>query len=645
MAIEFRKDLFADERNDDLDVIGKPEIRQDILGHVTGRSPFYDDHLFDGLLHMRCVRSPHHHARIRSIDASAAERMPGVVKVIWPRDVPVNRNTLLSLINFGRDDEPLLAETKVSYVGDPVLAIVATTLRAAQDAVEAVRVDWEVLPHVHDVEEALKPDAPTVNEEYPNNTFDYFDKYDHQKLRFGDTEAAMAQADHIVEGEYQMSPIEQAPMETCGAIAAPETNNRIVCHTGTQALFFSLGTTAKQLDMPSSRLHFIGGTVGGGFGGKVDSHHEPLAVLACLLTGKPVKYQWDRAEEMQVGAPRGGERWRIRDGVMHDGRIVARQFTGFFDAGAYTRLSSYAVQKSTGHLPGPYSIPNVASNVYCVYTNRTPSTAMRGFGITAVDFAIERHMDKVANTVGMDPIELRILNAYRDGDMKAHRRPAKNCALIESCQVVAQKSDWRLAPDAMQASSRVGGGMGDKALIPESVTDEEGRIGERKRAFIGPDPFSGSGQRGWTAAGASFNNSSAFGNAPQREDMDAEVERLGFKGGSIDPSLPAATPAPTPSYTPPPQPSYAPPPAASTPPPSYAPAPSTGGPTLPAAYTQRPAGATPPASAPPSPPPAPSYTAPPPTPPQPVPPAEEAKPFTRGVKRPGVSRFISGRRR
>lgn len=633
MAVEFRKDLFADERDDNLDVVGKPEIRQDILGHVTGRSPFYDDHLFDGLLHIRCVRSPHHHARIRSIDAGAAERMPGVVRLIWPRDVPVNRNTLLSLINFGRDDEPLLAEGKVSYVGEPVLAIVATSLRAAQDAVAAVKVDYEVLPHVLDVEEALRPEAPTVNEEYPNNTFDYFDKYDHQKLRFGDVEAAFAQADHIVEGEYQMSPIEQAPMETCGAIAAPETNDRIVCYTGTQALFFSVGVTAKQLDMPSSRLHFIGGTVGGGFGGKVDSHHEPLSVLACLLTGKPVKYQWDRAEEMQVGAPRGGERWRIKDGVTRDGRIIARQFTGFFDAGAYTRLSSYAVQKSTGHLPGPYSIPNVASNVYCVYTNRTPSTAMRGFGITAVDFSIERHMDKVAHTVGMDPIELRILNAYRDGDMKAHRRAAKNCALIESCQVVAQKSGWQLSADAMQASSRVGGGVGEAAMVPETATDEEGRIGERKRNFLAPDPFSGSGARGRVPANYSTNNSSALGNAPQREDMAAEVERLGFKGGSIDPTTPPA-----------PQPAYAPPPPTQAPQPSYAlppPTPSNGGgPTLPAAYTQRPAAAPPPSQ-----PPATTYTAPPPQPPQPAPAPEEPKPFTRGVKRPGVSRFISGRRR
>ncbi|MEL7174859.1 MAG: molybdopterin cofactor-binding domain-containing protein, partial [Pseudomonadota bacterium] len=185
------------------------------------------------------------------------------------------------------------------------------------------------------------------------------------------------------------------------------------------------GTTAKLLEIASSRLHFIGGTVGGGFGGKVDSITEPMAVLGAMLTGRPVKFMWDREEEMQVGAPRGGERWRIMDGVAADGRIIARSFTGFFDAGAYTRLSSYAIVKGTGHLPGPYTIPNVASNVFCVFTNRTPATAMRGFGITGVDFAIECHMDRVAEAVGVHPVELRILNAYRDGDMKPHRRVAK----------------------------------------------------------------------------------------------------------------------------------------------------------------------------------------------------------------------------
>jgi CO/xanthine dehydrogenase Mo-binding subunit len=476
MTVDFRKEFFADERREDLNEIGKPTRRHDILGHVTGRSPFYDDHLFDGLLHIRCARSPHHHARIRRIDLSEAERSPGVVRVLLGRDVPLNLNTLLSLLDFGLDDEPLLAEAKCAYRGEPVAAVIAETEAAARAAVKKVRVEWEVLPHVLDVEEAIRPGAPTVCEVYPGNKFVYHGRYDHQKLRYGDVDAAFARADHVVEGRYQMSPIEQAPMETCGAIAAPEGNGRYVCYTGTQALFFSLGTAAKVLRTPSNRLHFIGGTVGGGFGGKVDSIHEPIAILGAMLTGRPCKFAWDREEEMQVGAPRGAERWYIKDGVARDGRILARKFTGYFDSGAYTRLSSYAIIKGVGHLPGPYTIPNVHADVYCVYTNRTPATAMRGFGITGVDFAIEAHMDKVAETVGMNPIELRILNAYRDGDMKAHRREAKNCALIECCQVVAEKAGVALSAEARAAASTRGGG-GERARLPaHTAMDETGRV-------------------------------------------------------------------------------------------------------------------------------------------------------------------------
>ncbi len=476
MTIEFRKEYFADERDDNLNEIGKPTQRQDALGHVTGRSPYFDDHLFNGLLHIRCVRSPHHHARIRRIDTSEAERMPGVVRIVTGKDVPHNLNTLLSLLDFGLDDEPLLSEKKVSYKGEPVAAVIAESDRAARDAVAKVRVDWEELPAVLDVEDAIKPGAPVVNEVYPGNLFVYHGKYDHQKLRFGDVEAGFAQADKIIEGRYQMSPIEQAPTETCGAIAAPETNDRFVVYTSTQALFFSLDTTSKLLKMPSNRLHFIGGTVGGGFGGKVDSLHEPMAVLGTLVTGKPCKYIFDREEEMQVGAPRGAERWYLKDGVMNDGRIVARKFIGYFDSGAYTRLSSYAIIKGVGHLPGPYTIPNVYADVYCVFTNRTPATAMRGFGITGVDFAIEAHMDKVAYEVGIDPIELRILNAYRDGDMKAHRRLAKNTALIECCHVAAEKANWALSAQAQQASSLRDGG-GERGKIPNyTATDQNGLV-------------------------------------------------------------------------------------------------------------------------------------------------------------------------
>ena len=516
-SFELRKDLFADERSEDLHEIGKPTIRQDILGHVTGRSRYYDDHLFEGLMHMRCVRSPHHHARIRSIDTSAAAGMEGVRRIVTPDDVPVNLNTLLSLIGFGRDDEPVLASRKTAYRGEPVLAIIANSEDQARAAVRNVRVDWEVLPHVLDVEEALEPGAVSVNEAYPNNTFDYYDRYDHQKLRFGDVNAAFKRASKIVDGSYRMSPIEQAPLETCGAIAVPETNDRIACHTSTQALFFSLGTTAKLLDMSSARLHFMGGTVGGGFGGKVDSIVEPMAVLGAMLTGGPVKFMWDRAEEMQVGAPRGSELWKIRDGLDDHGRIIARRFTGYFDSGAYTRLSSYAVVKATGHLPGPYTIPNVAANVFCVFTNRTPATAMRGFGITGVDYAIECQMDRAAEAAGIDPVEFRILNAYRDGDMKAHRRLAKNTALIECCQVAAEKANWHISAHARTQSSLHGGG-GDRAEIPATSIDTDGKIGERRQRSIPAEPLSQSGSRQHLPSGT-VGGSDVHAVPPQNPDM------------------------------------------------------------------------------------------------------------------------------
>ena len=467
---ELRKDIFADERDDNLKEIGKGTQRQDMLGHVTGTSTYFNDHKLQGMLHLKILRSPHPHARIRRIDTVEAERSPGVRRIIRGADVPHNLNTLLSLINFGKDDEPTLAVDKVRYKGEPVVAVVADSEREASEAVAKIHVDYEPLPAVFDVEEALKAGAPVVNETYPKNTFTYHDVYDHQKLRFGDVERGFASADHVIEQRYQMSPIEHAPTETNGSIAAPDTNGRYVVYTSTQALFFSLDTCAKILDLPSNTFHFIGGTVGGGFGGKVDTLTEPLSILGAILTGRPVRYIFGREEEMQYGPPRGAERIYLKDGVTRDGRIVARKVRAYFDSGAYTRLSSYAVVKCAAHLPGPYTIPNVYGDIYCVFTNRTPATAMRGFGVTAMDFAIECQMDKLAHLVGMDPMEFRILNAYRDGDMKAHRREAKNTALIECVQVAAEKSKWPLREEFKRMSSRKDGG-GARAAVPATAPD------------------------------------------------------------------------------------------------------------------------------------------------------------------------------
>lgn len=452
--MKINKKYFADQRDDNLKEVGQSRQRSDARGHVTGVTQFFADRNVDGLLHLRMVRSPHHHARIKRIDTSLAKQHPGVKRVITASDVPHNVYTVLSLINVGPEDEPVLAFDKVRWKGEAVVAILADSVRAADEAVAKVQVDYEVLTPVFDVEEALRPGAPLVNEYHGQNYYKY-DSGDSRKVVLGDVEAGFAQADFVLEQRYSSEPIEQAPTETTGCVVVPDHNNRYTCYTGTQAMFFTLDNTAVILDVPAHRLHLVGGTVGGGFGGKVDVTTEPVAILGSMLTKRPVSFVYSREEEMQVSSPRAAERIYIKDGVMKDGRIVARSVRCYVDAGAYSRHSPYGTQKGAAHFPGPYTIPNVLIHSHCVYTNRTPSSAMRGFGVTIGDFALEVQMDKLARLIGMDPLEFRFINAYRDGDIKAHRQPTEGAALIECMQEASLIGNWPVAERFMRMSSMV----------------------------------------------------------------------------------------------------------------------------------------------------------------------------------------------
>ncbi len=450
--MELRKKYFADERKDDLHELGQSLQRSDAPNHVTGKTVYFADRHFPNMLYLKMVRSPHHHARIKDIDTSEAEKHPGVARVLTAKDVPHNVYTILILIQIGPEDEQVLAADKVRWKGEAVVAVLADSERAANEAAAKVKVDYEVLPAVLDVEEALKPGAPLVNEYHGNNWFTY-EGHHCRRVRLGDVEKGFAEADHILEQTYFSSPIEQAPMETTGCIVVPEGNDRFTCYTNTQAMFFTLDNTAIILQMPGHKLHLVGGTVGGGFGGKVDVTVEPIAILAAKLTGRPVSFVYSRYEEMQVSSPRAAEKIVLKDGVMKDGRIVARQVWGYTDAGAYSRHSPYGAQKGAAHYPGPYTIPNVWVDTWCVYTNRTPSSAMRGFGVTIADFALEVQMDKLARLIGMDPLEFRFINAYRDGDMKAHRQETTGAALIECMQEASRVANWPVAEKYLKMSS------------------------------------------------------------------------------------------------------------------------------------------------------------------------------------------------
>ena len=433
---------------DVLHVVGRSVPRSDGVGFVTGRSQYSADRSFPGMLHLKVVRSPVHHARLKAVDLSGAEAVPGFVRALTHADVPHNLYTILGLIGVEPKEEFVLAEDRVRYKGEPIVAIVAETESAALEAVSRVRLDLEELPAVFDMEEALAPGAPVVTH-WGNNTF-MFEGHNCRRVRLGDVEQGFAAADHIVEAVYRSSPIEQAPIETTGCIAVPEANGRYTVYTNTQALYFSLDNTSIILDVPGNRLRFIGGMVGGGFGGKVDVIVEPLATLAAMKTNRPVRYVYSRSEEMQVSSTRSAWTIRIKDGVAADGRILARQVTSYADCGAYSRQTPYALTKHAANAAGPYAIPNVSIDAYCVYTNRTPTSAMRGFGVTMASFAVEVQMDRIAERVGVDPWTIRFLNAYRNGDIKPHRKAAQDATLIETMQAAATLVGYEL-PEELRA--------------------------------------------------------------------------------------------------------------------------------------------------------------------------------------------------
>jgi len=444
--------MTAENKQAELNVVGHSVPRRDGLGHVKGATVYYEDRQFNDMLYLKMVRSPVAHGKLKGIDFSEAEKVRGFVTALTHKDVPNNIYTILRLIGVGPDDEPVLAEDRVRWKGEAVAAILADTLEAAQRAASLVKLDIEEVEAVLDVEEALKPGAPIIADTGVNY-FIYENEMDHRQVRLGDVEMAFEEADYIVESRFQSSPIEHAPTETTGCIVVPEADGRYTVYTNTQALFFSLDNAGITLDLPFEKMHFVGGTSGGGFGGKVDVIVEPIAILAAMKTGRPVKFKYSRPEEMTVSSPRGAWRLYYKDGVMKDGRIIARKVTTYADSGAYNRHTPYAVTKHAANAAGPYKIPNVAIDAYCVYTNKAPSSAMRGFAVTMSTWAIEQQMDKIAEVVGLDPWAIRFINAYKDGDMKPHHKVVEDATLIEVMQAAAEMAGVDLPQEYKEMSS------------------------------------------------------------------------------------------------------------------------------------------------------------------------------------------------
>jgi CO/xanthine dehydrogenase Mo-binding subunit len=425
--------------------VGARLPRYDGLSHVTGRSVFVDDVRVPGVLWVKVLRSPVSCGLIRRLDAGPAQAMPGVHAVITCADVPQNIVGHLEALGVPRD-EPLLAEDDVRYKGQPIVAVAAESEELAQAAVEAIEIEFEEREPFLDVRHAFDPDQPQVTPD--GSVFRYYDDQFQRQVRKGDVDRAFRDADVIVQGAYRPGAIEQAPAETQVSLAVPESDGRLVIHTVTQAMYFSMGVVAQHLQLPLNRLKFVGGTVGGGFGGKVDTAADTITALLALKAGRPVKWRWTREEEFLSSSTRAAWHVEIADAVTDDGWILGRRTLTLHDAGAYTRFSSYGATKHTFHLAGAYTIPNVAFNTYVVWTNRVPSSAMRGFGVTSVSFAVEMHMNRIAQVLGIDPWELRLKNAYRVGDTAPTRVIMRDPSTVPTLLAAADAAGVELAGDA-----------------------------------------------------------------------------------------------------------------------------------------------------------------------------------------------------
>jgi CO/xanthine dehydrogenase Mo-binding subunit len=429
--------------------VGMAMPRYDGVGQVQGQVKFVDDFIMPGMLYAKALRSPVHKGVIRNVDYSAAEKVPGVVGFVTADDIPGAK--LFGACN----DQPVLADKYVAYKGEDIALVVAADEDACAEALEKTKLDIEEQEPVFDMFEAMKPGAPLVRPDLKSNVWEFGPDMTTRVMYLGDADAGFAEADHIVAGRYQTGEQDHAAMEPMVSVAYFDQAERLVIHTHSQCLYFQLGQLSAIFDLPMSRIRYIGGTVGGGFGGKNHINADHLAGLAAIKFHRPVKYRMTRREDLAFTPKRGVFVLEYKTGVKNDGRLTANHIKLWHDAGAYGGFSPYGVEKGSMFASGPYHIPNIRVEGKCIFTNKAHSTSMRGFTIMNGQFPMEMQMSKIAETIGMDPWELRFINAWRDGDKGVSRYVVRGAGALEAMKKAAEMAGIEL-PEHLQAMSSRG---------------------------------------------------------------------------------------------------------------------------------------------------------------------------------------------
>jgi CO/xanthine dehydrogenase Mo-binding subunit len=448
----------------------------DAVERVTGRVPYTIDLQVPGMLHAKLLRSTMAHARIRSIDTSRARAVPGVAAVVTGADL-VARPDLQPWYGPVFRDQPILAIDKVRYVGEPVVGIAAVDVDVAQEALDLVAVEYEELPAVFSVEDALADGAPLVHEEPPRMGQTFADLIidakggtnvcNHFKLRKGDVEAGFAAADEIFEGVYTSPPVQHVPMETHACIADVR-DGRVTVWAGAQIPFVVRSQLAEIFGLPQTRVRVIVPTLGGGYGAKTYPKIEPVTAALSLVARKPVRLHLSREEEF-VTITKHGVRIRMRTGVRRDGTITARQSECHFNTGAYGDIGPRLIKNGGYGTGGPHNIANVSVDSYAVYTNIAPAGAFRGYGISQAAWAYETQMDEIAEAIGIDPLELRMRNLLVDGETVMTGEPMVDAHFRELLGRAADWIGWD-GPAAARGSGSKVRAKGLSCIIKSTVT-------------------------------------------------------------------------------------------------------------------------------------------------------------------------------
>ncbi|MCH2517024.1 MAG: xanthine dehydrogenase family protein molybdopterin-binding subunit [Dehalococcoidia bacterium] len=412
--------------NVEYDVVGKRPIRHDGVDKVTGKATYGGDVKVPGQVRGKILRSPYAHAKIKSIDTSAAEAHPGVLAVVTSKDlaeVPdilaeIGEDAVLSLKYLSNN---ILAGDKVLYKGHPVAAVAAENPHEAEAALKLIKVDYEVLPTVVTVEDAMKPDAAILHEHMTTASFDdNFPKQTniagYQQLKLGDVDEGFKQADFVVEGEFRTKTVHQGYIEPQSATAMWNHNGRVTIWNSSQNPFGIRDNVARILGLKSSQIKLIPLEIGGGFGGKNSTYIEGVAAALSKKCGRPVSISLSRIEVMEATGPACGSYMKLKIGATKDGRIVAAQAYLAFEAGAYPGAP---IGGATSCMFTPYDIPNVLIDGYDVVNNKPKTAAYRAPGAPIAAFPTEALIDELSEKLGMDPVEFRLLNAAKEGTRRA----------------------------------------------------------------------------------------------------------------------------------------------------------------------------------------------------------------------------------